>query len=269
MAGPYQNDSQTSSLPKRITLPTLNGKMGTYDKNKPPFLNTQNAGVSTPNQNASQVNWNPLTQRGAFGGGSTPVPNSMPVNYNAGLFPGGAGGGPSAPSVPGGTGWLGRVSTGIFNPNNPFASSMGGAVGAMLRMKQGLPFAGNGAGGGAGAGMDPEEAGYKSLADKYGIDWNVTKQVYMRSPRNPRFDPATAINLHLDDKAWGDAARAAGILTGNADYDNQVWIDHFNAGGNMNADPMAGHNYAQMAYAQNQQNIGTMVNGPNEPPKWL
>ena len=91
----------------------------------------------------------------------------------------------------------------------------------------------------------------------------------MRSPRNPNYDPARALDLQLDDKAWGDAARAAGILTGNADYDNQVWIDHFNANGNMERDPMAGHNYAQMAYAQNQQNIQDMVNGTPKPPEWL
>lgn len=276
--------------PKRINLPTLDGKMGRYDgsKSENPFMKQPLPGGS------SSFMSNPLAVRGPFSGGgqaaanstpvnynsslfsnSTPVNykpgllNSTPVNYNPGLFPnGGAGGG--APN--GGMSTAGFNS--LFSMQNPFLSTLGGVAGAGVNLARGgnMPFAGagTGAGGtGGGSGLHPEEMRWKSLADKYGVNWDVTKSVYMRSPRNPNFSPAVALNLQLDDKAWGDAARAAGILTGNPDYDNQVWIDHYTANGDMNRDPMAGHNYAQMAYQANQQQIQNMINGVPKPPEWL
>jgi hypothetical protein len=254
--GPNKNDSQyagglPTGLPVLVYPKSLDSKMGKF---------------SSAPQTSSPITWNPLSQRGPFSGRSNaPItqsaPTSNPVTYNSGLFPpaGGAGRGG------GGTGITGNIPTFAQQYTD---TSYGGQQDVYRGGK--VQFNPQGAGAGAAADtMHPEEKKWKILAEKYGVNWDVTKNVYMRSPRNPGFSEAKALELQLDDKAWGDAAFRAGILTGNADYDNQVWIDHYNAGGNMAYDPMAGHNYAMMDYEANQQKIQDMVNGIPKPPEWL
>jgi hypothetical protein len=257
MTGPVKNDSQyAGGLPTLVYPSAISGKMGKFG--------------SSP-QTSSPVTWNPLSQRGPFSGRSNaPItqsaPTSNPVTYNPGLFPPAGGAGMGGGGVTGGSSFYDRM----FSNQNPILQNMGGILGAGIKGNMGAmqpPTGGAGAGGDAG--IHPDEKKWKILAEKYGVNWDVTKNVYMRSPRNPNFSPSTALELQLDDKAWGDAALAAGILTGNADYDNQVWIDHYNANGNMASDPMAGHNYAQMAYQANQQKIQDQVNGIPQPPEWL
>lgn len=118
------------------------------------------------------------------------------------------------------------------------------------------------------AGMTPDEMKWAKLAQKAGLDWNTTKLVYMNPSRNGSPNPATALGRQMDDKAWGDSARAAGILTGNPDRDNQVWIDHYNAGGNWQADPMVGHNEAIDQYYRNQQSMKDAMQQPEQYPDW-
>ena len=256
-------------FPKRITLPTLGGKAGaSVGKASNPFMK-QDTPPATPG--ASGVTWNPLTQRGPFSGSRSQLPAYGPLTSGyvqsptflatKGAFSGVTAGG--------------QIGAGASTM--PFASqytdtSYGGQQdiyrGGTPRFNR-PAGAGTGTGAGAGPGLHPDEVKWKTLADKYGVDWNVTKSVYMRSPRNPDFSPSVALNLQLRDKDWGDAARAAGILTGNPDWDNQVWIDHYNAGGDMNKDPMAGHNYAQMAYEANKARTDAMINGTPQPPEWL
>jgi hypothetical protein len=173
-------------------------------------------------------------------------------------------GGTAGAGIAGGGSFYDRM----FSNQNPILQNMGGILGAGIKGNLGAMQPPTGGAGGDAA-MHPEEKKWKILAEKYGVNWDVTKSVYMRSPRNPNFSPSTAIELQLDDKAWGDAALAAGILTGNADYDKNVWDDHYLANGNIARDPMAGHNYAQMAYQANQQAIQDQVNGVPTPPEWL
>jgi hypothetical protein len=259
MAGPVQNDSQYKQLPTLVIPSSIGGKTGQFNSSAPVTGSrvNYNSGLF---QNQGGVTRPPMISPGNR---SVVAPNSTPVTYNQGLFPQGGG-------TPGG------MSYGnLFSNQNPILQNMGGILGAGIKgggqAPLGVTGAGVGAGGGAGAADNthPDEKRWKILADKYGVSWDVTKNIYMRSPRNPGFSPSVALELQLDDKAWGDAARAAGILTGNADYDNQVWVDHYNANGNMASDPMAGHNYAIMAYQANQQAIQDQVNGTPTPPEWL
>ena len=126
---------------------------------------------------------------------------------------------------------------------------------------------GNGNTGGNG-GMHPEEMKWKGIAEKIGLNWNVVKDVYMNPNRNGSPNPATAISRATDDKAWGDSAFKYGILNGDYWHDRQVWIDHYNAGGNMQYDPMAGHNDAIATYQANQNAIEQQVNGQAQAPEW-
>lgn len=117
------------------------------------------------------------------------------------------------------------------------------------------------------AGMSRAEAMWKQVADRMGLDWNVTKAVYMNPNRNGSPSPAAALDRQMDDKIWGDAAFRAGILTGNADHDAIVWRDHYNAGGNWAYDPMVGHNDAIAQVQAAQQNMQNQTN-PNPYPDW-
>jgi hypothetical protein len=136
MPGPI-DDKQ---YPRRITLPTLNGKMGQYKASKPPFMNTQQAGMSsTPNAttfgqrtNAQPfANSSPLPAQISSGGKSF-MPNGSAVTYNSSLFarPGGWPQNYSPGQFPntlgGGYGRLG----GDARIGSPFARTVGGTAGA-------------------------------------------------------------------------------------------------------------------------------------------
>jgi hypothetical protein len=103
---------------------------------------------------------------------------------------------------------------------------------------------------GAGSGRSPGEQKYFEVAAKIagllGQDperfWANTKQTYMNPERNGTANIYQALDRQADDVLWGDVAFRRGILTGDKDHDNQVWIDHYNAHGNMQYDPMVGHN---------------------------
>ncbi len=106
-------------------------------------------------------------------------------------------------------------------------------------------------------GISADEARWASIAAQHGLDWNITKSVYMNPARNGTNNPATALDRQWRDKAWGDAAFRAGVLTGNPSADARVWMDHYNAGNNLNYDPLIGH---PSAIAQYQE---TLKQGPN------
>jgi hypothetical protein len=118
--------------------------------------------------------------------------------------------------------------------------------------------------------MSPEEQKWADIARKVGLDWNVTKKIYLgdgthgttygKSGKGIDVDVSNALDRHADDKAWGDAAFKYGILTGNAEHDAIVWRDHYNAGGNIALDPMVGHNDAIATYKANQQAMVDTVN---------
>lgn len=133
------------------------------------------------------------------------------------------------------------------------------------------------------SGMTPDEMKYANKAEYWakllGQDpaqfWNTTKIVYMNKERNGNTDPDAAMGRQIDDILWGNAARAAGILTGNADADAIVWRDHYTAGGTFlpngsinPADPMAGHNYAADAL-QAAQDALKQAASPDAYPTWL
>jgi hypothetical protein len=259
MSGPVQNDSQYKQLPTLVIPSSISGKMGQFNSGAPPVTGSRvnyNSGLF---QNQGGVTRPPMISPGNR---SVVAPNSTPVTYNPGLFPQGAGG-------------IGGV-TGPQFANQNTDTSYGGQQdmyrgGKVNFGAGGVTGAGVSAGGGVGAADNthPEEKRWKILAEKYGVNWDVTKNIYMRSPRNPGFDPAVALNLQLDDKAFGDAAMRAGVLTGNADYDRNVWDDWYNANGNIERSPLAGHNYAIMDYEANQARAKQMVNGTPQPPEWL
>lgn len=282
MPGPTQGPK------KRIVLPTLTGER---QKDDNPFMKQTQTGSS------GSFMSNPLTARGPFGSGGMAPANTLPsfargsmvpnsqlgAGAGMGAYPVGMAGGAMGAGAPLGmaAGAVGAPNGGmstagfnsLFSMQNPFLSTLGGVAGAGVNLARGgnMPFAGagTGAGGTGTGGLHPEEMRWKSLADKYGVNWDVTKSVYMRSPRNPSFSPAVALNLQLDDKAFGDAARQFGILTGDPDYDANVWRDWYNSGGDINRSPLAGHNYAVMQYEANQKAIENMVNGTPAPPSWL
>jgi hypothetical protein len=251
--GPYKNDSQyAGGLPTLVIPSAISGKMGKFGPSAPITSSRVPQGGSTLFQNQGGVTRPPSITPG---GRSVMAPNATPVTYNSGLFPNA-----------GGSGITGNIPTFAQQYTD---TSYGGQQDVYRGGK--VQFNPQGAGvTGAGADtMHPEEKKWKILADKYGVDWDVTKATYMRSPRNPSFSPSVALELQLDDKAWGDAAFRAGILTGDRDYDKNVWDDHYLANGNMARDPMAGHNYAIMDYQANQQKIKDQVNGIPQPPEWL
>lgn len=117
-------------------------------------------------------------------------------------------------------------------------------------------------------GLHPDEAKWKGIAEKLGLNWAVVKDVYMSPSRNGTPNVSSAIGRAADDKAWGDAAAKYGVLTGEYWHDRQVWIDHYNAGGNMQYDPLVGHNDAIATYQQNQQAMEQQANGTPQYPEW-
>jgi hypothetical protein len=165
MPGP--NDDK--QYPKRITLPTLDNKMGRYEggAGKPPFMNTKNVGVNaTPNATTfgQRTNGVPFAGGGPLpaqisSGGKSFMPNGSAVTYNPSLFP--QGGGPTNPAAgPGGASF-----NRIFSMQNPFIQGMGGVIGAGLRMRSGQPpFAGGGMGGAPG--MSALEMQFRDRYDK-------------------------------------------------------------------------------------------------------
>jgi hypothetical protein len=275
MSGPYKNDSQyAGGLPTLVYPSAISGKMGQFGGTRPITQGgARPAQISSGNRSLVSPRFGPLAsdyvqapqflrgQTGPITGGG--YGNRVPWNplTDSSLFSG-----PGAGPITGGGG--GGINGPRFDQQYT-DTSYGGQQDVYRGGKVQFNPQGAGAGAGAGDGMHPEEKKWKILAEKYGVNWDVTKNVYMRSPRNPNFSPSTALELQLDDKAWGDAALAAGILTGNPDYDKNVWDDHYLANGNMARDPMAGHNYAQMAYQANQQAIQDQVNGVPTPPEWL
>lgn len=90
------------------------------------------------------------------------------------------------------------------------------------------------------SGMSADDKKWAGIAQKMGLNWQVTKDVYMNPMRNGSSNPAEALGRQLDDKTWGDVFMQ---VTGRPPNERE-WVDHYNAGGNWNADPLVGHNDA-------------------------
>jgi hypothetical protein len=269
--GPVQNDSQYKQLPTLVIPSSIGNKMGRFNSSAPsPVTQSRPAQISPGNRSVTSPGFGPLTS------GYVQAPQFL--RGQTGPITGG-GYGHSVPWNPMTDQSLFPPAGGVTGPqfaNQNTDTSYGGQQdiyrgGKVNFGAGGVTGAGVSAGGGVGAADNthPEEKRWKILAEKYGVNWDVTKNIYMRSPRNPGFDPAVALNLQLDDKAFGDAAMRAGVLTGNADYDRNVWDDWYNANGNIERSPLAGHNYAIMDYEANQARAKQMVNGTPQPPEWL
>lgn len=90
------------------------------------------------------------------------------------------------------------------------------------------------------SGMSADEKKWAGIAQKMGLNWQVTKDVYMNPTRNGSSNPAEALGRQLDDKTWGDVFMQ---VTGRPPNERE-WVDHYNAGGNWEYDPLVGHNDA-------------------------
>ena len=121
-------------------------------------------------------------------------------------------------------------------------------------------------GNGGNAGNSSMSAGEKRWADiaaKMGLNWQVTKDVYMNPHRNGSPNPAEALGRQMDDKIWGDVFMQA---TGHAP-NQQEWIDHYNAGGNWAYDPLTGHNDAIAEIERRRAELEAQTN-PQDYPDW-
>lgn len=106
---------------------------------------------------ASQVNWNPLTQRAPFGGQAQ---NSNPVNYNSSLFQKSA---PNSNPV--------KYDSGLFGKGDGLRA--GGAAGP----EQTQPLNANAGVGGQGGGqiaVTPLDRGHKTLDERLGDGWSAS-----------------------------------------------------------------------------------------------
>lgn len=112
-------------------------------------------------------------------------------------------------------------------------------------------------------GMTADEAKWASIAAKMGLNWQVTKDVYMNPHRNGSANPAEALGRQMDDKTWGDVFAQ---VVGRAPNERE-WIDHYNAGGNWAYDPLVGHNDAIAEVERRRQELQNQTN-PQQYPDW-
>ncbi len=252
-ATPY---TQTSGL----TRPAAEGETGS------PIL-TQIAGLAQGLM--SQVINSPL-RAAANVVANSPLNPFVAASYlRSDRLPSGGGGSSGFPYAPTGEGteaYLGEQDVYRGKPLT-FIGGGAGSTGSGLGVGGGAgAVVSGGAGGGAGysdrrstdlwsdnarSGMSPDELRWKNVAEKLGLNWQVTKDVYMNPARNGSPSPAAAIGRQLDDKIWGDAFLQA---VGRAP--NEVeWVDHYNAVHFGGRDPLDGHPYAQQAIRDMQQRI--------------
>jgi len=128
----------------------------------------------------------------------------------------------------------------------------------------GTPFSKGNASVGNDNGMSADEMKWAGIAQKMGLDWNTTKAVYMNPARNGTPNVSQALGRQMDDKIWGDVFFQ---YTGHPPNE-QEWIEHYNAGGNMAYDPLRGHNEAINEIARRQQEIENQFNPPQAYPDW-
>lgn len=111
--------------------------------------------------------------------------------------------------------------------------------------------------------MSAGEKRWADIAAKMGLNWQVTKDVYMNPHRNGSPNPAEALGRQMDDKIWGDVFMQA---TGHAP-NQQEWVDHYNAGGNWAYDPLTGHNDAIAEIERRRAELEAQTN-PQDYPDW-
>ena len=155
---------------------------------------------------------------------------------------------------------------------NPFAVIANPFLQMAAWQKNIAPFIGGAAttqnpsapGGNAGnSSMSAGEKRWADIAAKMGLNWQVTKDVYMNPHRNGSPNPAEALGRQMDDKIWGDVFMQA---TGHAP-NQQEWIDHYNAGGNWAYDPLTGHNDAIAEIERRRAELEAQTN-PQDYPDW-
>jgi hypothetical protein len=80
------------------------------------------------------------------------------------------------------------------------------------------------------------------MADKYGISAARLVNSYMQ-PGNPaaKTDFRSALAAAIADDVWADAARRAGVLTGDPARDDIIWREHWYAANMGGRDPLEGH----------------------------